>query len=295
MKLYKSTLNKLKKFSKVFKEARDRDANESDTVMYLIKFFEEVFGFNSLAGEISKEVSIKDRYCDFAIKQGEEIKYLVEAKAASHKVLHDRDIEQAENYAANSGIHWILLTNGIEWKLYHLTFNGDEGIAHNEIFSIHFIDEIESDPEKVWEALNLLSKESLKRGDINNYSDQQKALSVESIIPTLLSEPVLMSIRREIRKNTKIQLDIKDIFESLKKKWSEKTTEELVGKTEFKKKRTRHTKDKTEDINKNSNPQKLVEMKNSEKNDDKMKGMSGKPGTELKQSNLSSQDPKIVD
>ena len=32
--------------------------------MYLVKFFEEVLGFDSLKGEISKELAIKDRYCD---------------------------------------------------------------------------------------------------------------------------------------------------------------------------------------------------------------------------------------
>jgi hypothetical protein len=43
-------------------------ANESDTVLYLIKLFEEVLGYDALKGEISKEVAIKDRYCDMAIK-----------------------------------------------------------------------------------------------------------------------------------------------------------------------------------------------------------------------------------
>jgi len=39
MTIDKSTLLKLKKYAQVFREARDRDSNESDTVMYLIKFF----------------------------------------------------------------------------------------------------------------------------------------------------------------------------------------------------------------------------------------------------------------
>ena len=35
MAIDKATLVKLKKFAQVFKDARDRNANESDTVMYL--------------------------------------------------------------------------------------------------------------------------------------------------------------------------------------------------------------------------------------------------------------------
>ena len=36
MKVDKPTLTKLRKFAKVFADAREHDANESDTVMYLI-------------------------------------------------------------------------------------------------------------------------------------------------------------------------------------------------------------------------------------------------------------------
>jgi hypothetical protein len=60
----KDILNKLSVFATAFREARDRGANESDTVMYLVKFFEDVLGYESLKGEISKEFSIKERYCD---------------------------------------------------------------------------------------------------------------------------------------------------------------------------------------------------------------------------------------
>src|SRR4051812_30068927 len=119
----KTTLNGLKRFSQAFKEARERGANESDTVMFLVKFFEEVLGFDSLAGEISKEVAIKDRFCDLAIKLDGAIQYLVEAKSAGNKALREKDIEQAENYASRHGLRWVLLTNGIEWQLYHLSFN----------------------------------------------------------------------------------------------------------------------------------------------------------------------------
>jgi hypothetical protein len=60
MPIDKRTLAKLKKFADVFKEGRERNVNESDTVMYLIKFFEEILDYDPLHGEISKEVAVKD-------------------------------------------------------------------------------------------------------------------------------------------------------------------------------------------------------------------------------------------
>jgi hypothetical protein len=51
--------------------------------MYLVKFFEEVLGYDSLKGEISKELQIKDRYCDLALKIDGTVHILTECKAAS--------------------------------------------------------------------------------------------------------------------------------------------------------------------------------------------------------------------
>ena len=58
--------------------------------MYLVKFVEEVLGYDSLKGQISKELAIKDRFCDIALKADESVRVLVEAKAASIADLHDK-------------------------------------------------------------------------------------------------------------------------------------------------------------------------------------------------------------
>src|SRR5215212_2858261 len=111
MALQKDVLFQLRRFAAAFRDARDRGANESDTVMYLVKFCEEVLGYDSLKGEISKELAIKDRFCDVALKVDGSVKLLVEAKAAGLKGLVEKHIEQAENYAARAGLRWVLLTN----------------------------------------------------------------------------------------------------------------------------------------------------------------------------------------
>lgn len=212
----RQTIKKLLKYAQVFLEARERNANESDTVMFLIKFFEEVLGYDSLAGEISKEVKIKDKYCDFAIKLKGNIEFLVEAKSAGNNILREKDIEQAENYASHKGIRWVLLTNGIEWKLFHLTFSEDDGIEHDEIFSVNYVDEIDTNPKKIWELLGLLTKDSIKNELHTNFLTQKKALSPASLIKALFSESVIKKISREINSTSEVRLEIKDVFEGLK-------------------------------------------------------------------------------
>jgi hypothetical protein len=52
MALDKTVSQQLRKFADAFREARERGATESDTVMFLVKFFEEVLGYDSFKGEI---------------------------------------------------------------------------------------------------------------------------------------------------------------------------------------------------------------------------------------------------
>lgn len=174
MAVEKAVSNQLRKYATVFRDARDRTANESDTVMYLVKLFEEVLGYDSLKGEISKEVSIKDRYCDFGVKLDGTIRLLVEAKAAGLKGLVDKHIEQAENYASKAGIRWVLLTNGIEWRLYHLSWAENEGITHDLAWQGNLLEELESDVECLWNKLSLLSRPALAAGLLDESGNERR-------------------------------------------------------------------------------------------------------------------------
>ncbi|MCE5278889.1 MAG: type I restriction enzyme HsdR N-terminal domain-containing protein [Planctomycetaceae bacterium] len=215
MALDKATLQKLKRYAQVFKDAADRGANESDTVMYLVKFFEDVLNYDSLAGEISKEVSIKDRYCDFGIKLNGSMAFLVEAKAAGIQTLREKNIEQAENYASRCGIRWVLLTNGIQWQLYHLTFNEGEGIVHDLAFEVNLPD-VDLRPDVVWASLEMLTKDSVSVDVLSNFWNQKKALAPASLVRVLFSEPVLSIIRRELNRNAEARLEMTDVFAGVK-------------------------------------------------------------------------------
>ena len=139
----------LKKFVPHLIKAREDNLNEADTSQRLVKFFEEVLGYDSFT-EITKEQQVKDKYVDLAIKIDDLVRFLVEIKAAG-VTLRDRHIEQAERYAAESNIRWVLLTNGVVWNLYHLSF--EEGIEYERVYSV----DLSSDPEgKAPELLGLL-------------------------------------------------------------------------------------------------------------------------------------------
>lgn len=244
MAIKKSVLNQLRRFATAFREARDRGANESDTMMFMVRFFEEVLGYDSLKGEISKELAIRDKYCDVALRIDGVVRILVEGKSAAIKDLVDKHIDQAENYASKAGIRWVLLANGIEWRLYHLSWGENEGITHDLAWQSNLLEELEADPEALWDKLSLLSRTSVEKGLLDEFWEHKKALSRGSIVRALFHEIVLRKVRQVLNKNAPARLDLEDVFVAVRESLSKESLLEAgdIGITKKKKKKKRAAK-----------------------------------------------------
>ena len=104
------------------------DGNEAETRRRLERIFESVMGYDAFK-HISREHAVHGvgdtEYCDFAVQVdsgGESVpNMLVEIKRVGVD-LTAKHLKQASSYAINKGCEWVLLTNGKEWKLYHITF-----------------------------------------------------------------------------------------------------------------------------------------------------------------------------
>ena len=154
--------------------------------------------------EITREKQVKDKYVDLAIKIDGVFKFLVEVKAGG-VTLRDRHIEQAERYAAEDNIRWVLLTNGVTWNLYHLSF--DEGIEYERVFATDLSSDSLDEAAKV---LGLLHRYSIIRGEHEKFWECRVALSPESIGKELFSEEMLRILRRQIRKSQGMLIDEED-------------------------------------------------------------------------------------
>ena len=227
----------VKRFVPHLIRARDENLNEAETVKFIGMFFKDVLGYDEVA-EITYESKIKEKFVDIAVKINGVVRLLVEAKRAG-VTLRDRHIDQARHYAADANIRWVLLSNGIVWNLYHLTF--EEGVDYERMFSV----DIASDPiEKVSECLGLLHRKSLIKGEHEEFWQRRVALSPESIARVLFSENVLRFIRKEIRKREEILIDIEDIAKELFQTFSP-TAQGRIGAVKiYKSKHKRKAKDK---------------------------------------------------
>lgn len=210
----------LKKFLPHLLKAQEENLNEADTIQRLVEVFEEVLGYDVMS-EITREKQVRDKYVDIAIKIEGAIRLLVEAKAAG-TTLRDRHIEQAERYAAESNIRWVLLTNGVVWNLYHLSF--EEGIEYERVFAV----DLSTDSlDKAAELLGLLHKQSIRAGEHEEFWKRRAALSPESIGKALFTEEVLRFIRREIRRREGLLVDEEDLASSIHTMFSPEARERI--------------------------------------------------------------------
>lgn len=197
------------KFKKVLASARERDINESDTVTIVTDMLEEIFGFDKYS-EITREYCIQGTYCDLAIKSGKRIEYLLEVKAIGLS-LKDNYLRQAVNYASREGIKWVVLTNGINWEIHRVSL--DEKVQNALLFSFDFL---EMNPRKSdqQELLFLLCKRGVQKDLIDDFYEYKQSVNRYTIGALLLTDPIVNTVRRELRKlKAGIKVDSDEIRE----------------------------------------------------------------------------------
>jgi len=220
----------LKKFLPHLLEAKSGQLREAETVQRIERFFEHVLGYDGMT-DISREAQIKGKYCDLALKIDGSIAFLVEAKACCEP-LRERHIEQAQHYASKGNIRWVVLTNGLDWRLYHLTF--EEGIDCEVAFEVNL--EKEEEIDAACAKLALLHKLAIKKGELEEYWKEKTALGPASIALGLFHEEALKVVRRLIRKKEGFLVDPEDLGRSIHEMLSTEARE-LIGPFRLRRKR----------------------------------------------------------
>jgi len=198
----------IKSFIPILENAKTRKINEADTRTIIHKFLSDVLGFDFIT-DITKEHAIRGTFADFAIMIDNEIKYFVEAKDVDTK-LRDPHVRQVANYAIHKGVPWCVLTNGIVWRLYHIEFS--QPVDVTPVFEIDLLALPHAESARL---LWLLSKPSMKRGEINGFWEKRRSLNDANLVRALFSPLALKSLRRELRADTNVLIAIEDLAESL--------------------------------------------------------------------------------
>ena len=189
----------LKKFQPIIKKAKAADINESDTVTIIVDMLSDVFGYDKYA-EITSEYAIKKTFCDLAIKLNDKPVLLIECKAIGLE-LKDDFVRQATNYAADSGIEWVVLTNAVTWRMYKVIFNKP---IEKEL--VYEFDMTELSPKKQMDIdlLYTLCRDSFtgskKQSSLEDLYMQKQIVNKFMIGQLLLSDNMLDQLRKQIKR-----------------------------------------------------------------------------------------------
>ena len=184
-----------RRFQRILKSAKDRDINESDTVVIITDMLSNVFGFDKYS-DITSEYAIRGTFCDLAVKVDGNVKYLIEVKAIGLD-LKETHLRQAVGYGAQHGIQWVVLTNGINWELYKIKF--ERPVDHDLLCAFNFL-ELSSRKKEDQDILFLLCKEGLSKDVMEEYHEHIKSVNKFVIGAILQSDVSLNMLRRELRR-----------------------------------------------------------------------------------------------
>lgn len=197
----------IKRYQPILVAAKARDVGEADTVTIIKDMLSDIFGYDKYT-ELTSEFAIRGTFCDLATKIDGVLQTLIEVKAIGLE-LKDHHVKQAIDYAANQGVDWVLLTNGMCWRVYRIIFA--KPIDQELVIDIDFT-ELNSRSEQDIELLYLWCKEGWQRSVLGDYHTQKQALSRFFIGAMLQNDPVLEVIRRELRRlSPDVRIDIEQI------------------------------------------------------------------------------------
>lgn len=188
----------VKKFQPVVKKAQAKDINESDTVTIVSDILSDVFGYDKYS-EITSEFAIKKTFCDLATQIGGVTKLLMEVKAVGLE-LKDQHVKQAVDYGANAGIEWVVLTNGVDWRVYNIVFG--KPVMAELVYNFN-LTTLNPKKQNELEMLYYLSRESMAKGNrtsLDDFHSQQQLVNKVMIAQILMADPVLDTVRKTLRK-----------------------------------------------------------------------------------------------
>jgi len=130
--------------------------------------------------------------------------------------LSPKHLRQVESYALREGVELAILTNGQVWQAYEVTVAQGQQSEVALIFEVDLLNEAVKLSQKV-EYMMLLSIEGFTRGLLKEYVEKRNAVSPKIVIPAILSDDVIDTIRKVIRNKTKFNVDESDVKEAVEK------------------------------------------------------------------------------
>jgi len=204
------------------------DGNEAETRRRVERIFESLMGYDTLK-HITREHAVHGvgdtEYCDFAIqldnKESSVPIVLVELKKVNVDLM-PKHLKQVSSYAINMGCEWVLLTNGKEWKLYHISFGQPPQPKLVDSWNL-----ISDDPVILAEKFSLVGYKNIKKGGLARLWEKSNVLTAQNILKVILSKESIILIRRRLKRATDVLVSPEDIVGAVRRLLNEAAVGEM--------------------------------------------------------------------
>jgi hypothetical protein len=200
----------IRRFQPILTSAKARDVNESDTSMIVTDVLAEIFGYDKYS-EVTRELCIRGTFCDLATRIDGKFQMLIEVKAIGLE-LKESHVKQAVDYAANQGVEWVALTNGNLWRVYRVIFA--KPIDIELVLDIDLL-LLNAKSAADLESVYLLTRESMLKSGLYAYHDHLQATNRFYLAAVVLSDAVLETVRRELRRLSDAKIEVGDLRAAL--------------------------------------------------------------------------------
>lgn len=211
-KLDRETRKAILDARKMIEELTKIDGNEAETRKRVDYIFGILMGYD-IFKHVTSEYAIHGVgdtvHCDIAVQLDREASkpdILIEIKRIGIDLV-PKHVRQAASYAINIGCEWVLLTNGKEWKLYHISFGKPPQTKLVASWDI-----VNNDPITLAKKFNLVSYKNIKRGGLVRLWEKSNVLTAHNILKVILSEESIRLIRRELKKATDVTVSPEEII-----------------------------------------------------------------------------------
>jgi len=199
----------LKKYAKYNADLASRDANEGDTRLLITDFLCDVLGYDKYK-ELTTEYQVRGEFADYGIRIDGEVMAFIEVKRAKTK-LGAKQLRQVQSYAANEGVEWMILTNGAEWQVYHLS--DTVPLVHELLFSVELLGPESPATKAKW--LFYLTREAMKKNQLVELWKAKRATCPKALGQLLRSPAVVEAMRKELWKSSGYRVESDEIVRLL--------------------------------------------------------------------------------
>ncbi len=212
----------------MIEEVAKMDGNEAETRARVRHIFGLIMGYD-IFKHITAEYAIHGIgdtvHCDIAIqlepKESSGPAMLVELKRVNMN-LTPKHLRQAASYAIDIGCEWVLLTNGKEWKLYHISYDKPPETKLINSWNI-----VNDDLAVLAKRFEVVSYKNVKKGSLARVWEKSNILTAQNMLRVILSEESIRLVRRGLKRLTDVTVSPEEIVGAIRRLLNEAALTEM--------------------------------------------------------------------